>query len=179
MDDGRFRYEVRQWSFLAPNTRRDLSKSPWSGWLWNSKIRQSKQVIAQIRDEVIAFALEWGCTGLVFDPHNARQLGDDLEQQGLPPIAMPQTCGHYNEPLKELFAAIDDGRFLHDGDPVLSWAAANLTVYENTRGEIMPDKGAAAEKIDPMVAVIMAFRGAYFSPGNASTYYESNPVEMA
>jgi phage terminase large subunit-like protein len=38
---------------------------------------------------------------------------------------------------------------------------------ENTKGEVMPDKGQSSDKIDPIVAVLMAFRLATLAPSKA------------
>jgi phage terminase large subunit-like protein len=70
-------------------------------------------------------------------------------------INTPQGYG-LNEALRALADMVATGKLCHGGDPVLSWAASNLVVRHGTKGEIRPDKEKAREKIDPVVALVMA-----------------------
>lgn len=163
-----YRYELTAKSYIAASTRRDLDAQPWGRWIWDGHLHKREHVIEALRDDVIAFSLEHSSDGVAFDPHNARQLGDELEAEGLKAIAMPQNCGQFNEPLREFVNAASLGRVTHDGDELLSWAAVNMAIYKNARDEWMPDKARSREKIDPIVAGLMAFRVAYFAAASAT-----------
>jgi phage terminase large subunit-like protein len=54
------------------------------------------------------------------------------------------------------------GRFHFNGDPVLSWAVSNVEVKEDFHGNIYPrkSKGQDKNKIDPVVALLMALNRA-------------------
>ena len=69
--------------------------------------------------------------------------------------------------LQELVAA---GRLHHDGDPLLAWEASNLVTRTGRYGEIRPDKDAAPDKIDGVVALIMALQRAIIEPALESAY---------
>ena len=49
-------------------------------------------------------------------------------------------------------------------DKLLAWAADNVVPKFNAAGNIMPDKQKCAEKIDPIVATIMALSESLFEP---------------
>ncbi len=48
------------------------------------------------------------------------------------------------------------GDLQHCGDPVADWCASNVTVRTYPAGHQKPDKERSIERIDPIVAVIMA-----------------------
>lgn len=164
-EDGKpvYRYELRARSYIVANAKRDITQPPWSRWLWERKLTSTDHVIALLKDDVVAFSLEHGSTAVAFDPHNARQLGDELEAAGLTVYSMGQNGGQYNEPLREFVNAATTNRIAHDGDEILAWAASNMAIRKNARDEWMPDKRHSKDKIDPIVACIMAFRVAYFA----------------
>jgi phage terminase large subunit-like protein len=49
-----------------------------------------------------------------------------------------------------------DGELLHGGNPVLRWMASNVSIKPDTAGNIKPDKAASCERIDGIVAAVMA-----------------------
>jgi len=158
-----YRYEIFARAYLVSQTRRNTAQQPWARWLWEGHLKQAEHVIEAIRQDVIAFSLEHAADGIAFDPHNARQLGDELQAEGCNPFSFPQTCALYHEPLKTFIVAAQSGHVRHDGGEMLAWAAANLAIHRNHRDEWMPDKKSSRDKIDPIVAVIMAFRVCYFA----------------
>lgn len=49
-----------------------------------------------------------------------------------------------------------EGRLAHGGHPVLGWMVDNIHVRTDPAGNIKPDKQKSTEKIDGVVATIMA-----------------------
>ena len=74
-----------------------------------------------------------------------------------------QACRFYNEPLTLWLDALDEGRVRHGGDKLLAWSADNCVLRTDAAGYVMPDKNASAEKIDPTVALLMAFSESQFA----------------
>ena len=63
-----------------------------------------------------------------------------------------------SDPMKELEAAIEAGRFHHDGNPIMTWCIANV-IGKNLPGNddvVRPIKQGDDNKIDGAVALIMA-----------------------
>jgi phage terminase large subunit-like protein len=59
--------------------------------------------------------------------------------------------------MKELEAAIYDGRFHHDGNPILTWCMSNVLTRETPAGNYtMPDKPKPESKIDAAMALFIA-----------------------
>ena len=57
---------------------------------------------------------------------------------------------------QQLAALVADGKLQHGKHPILRWMADNMVVRTDANGNIAPDKGRAMDKIDGMVALIMA-----------------------
>jgi phage terminase large subunit-like protein len=71
-----------------------------------------------------------------------------------------------NEPTKLMLRLLADGKLRHGGNPVLRWMASNLAGRIDPAGNIKPDKEKSADKIDGMVALIMALGRASTVPNN-------------
>jgi phage terminase large subunit-like protein len=61
-----------------------------------------------------------------------------------------------NAPTKRLMEMVLSGEVAHDGNPVLRWMASNVIAAKDPAGNIKPDKAKSREKIDGIVALIMA-----------------------
>ena len=61
-----------------------------------------------------------------------------------------------SEPTKGLLAKLADGKIKHPNNPCLNWMAANLAADEDAAGNLKPSKKKSTEKIDGIVAAIMA-----------------------
>lgn len=73
--------------------------------------------------------------------------------------------------MKELEKLILGGKLAHGNNPVLTWMADNLVAAEDPAGNIKPSKDRSREKIDGMVALIMALdRALRHNSGKKSVY---------
>ena len=62
--------------------------------------------------------------------------------------------------MKEIEAAVRDGRFHYNGDRVLTWMFSNVTCHQDAKENIFPRKERVENKIDGVVALIMAMNRA-------------------
>lgn len=91
------------------------------------------------------------------DPHGATNLSHHLADEGLTPITIVQNYTNMSDPMKELEAAIEAGRFHHDGHPILTWCISNV-VGKHLPGNddvVRPIKEHSENKIDGATALIM------------------------
>ena len=65
-----------------------------------------------------------------------------------------------------------EGRIIHGGQPVLRWMAGNVVVDTDPAGNIKPTKAKSAEKIDGIVATIMALDRCIRHENQSSVYDE-------
>lgn len=94
-----------------------------------------------------------------YDPWNSTGVIQLLKEIGIPNdllVKMPQSFSTYNEPFKRLLTLLGTGKFRHDSNAVLRWMAANVSHKTDPSGNIRPDKGKSAEKIDGICAMLMA-----------------------
>jgi phage terminase large subunit-like protein len=71
-------------------------------------------------------------------------------------VDVAHTVTNFSEPMKTLDALIVAGKVRHDGDPVLSWAMANVHGKQDAKDNVYPRKTRDSDKIDPAVALIAA-----------------------
>lgn len=97
---------------------------------------------------------------VAFDPWNATQLTQQLHDGGMTVWPCRQTITALTAPSKELERLLGERQVRHGGQPVLRWMADNVTVTSDSSGNIKPDKKKSTEKIDGIVALVMALAAA-------------------
>lgn len=92
------------------------------------------------------------------DPFGATGLSHDLADEDLNPVTIIQNYTNMSDPMKELEAAIESGRFHHDGNPIMTWCIGNVVgkTIPGNDDVVKPVKEQAENKIDGAVALIMA-----------------------
>ncbi|MTV61762.1 terminase TerL endonuclease subunit, partial [Streptococcus pneumoniae] len=75
---------------------------------------------------------------------------------GMTMVGFGQGFVSMSQPTRELLRVVLDKKLSHGGHPVLRWMADNLVVTQDPAGNIKPNKAKSREKIDGMVAGIMA-----------------------
>ena len=93
---------------------------------------------------------------IAFDRWGAVQMSQNLEGLGFTVVPFGQGFKDMSPPSKELMKLALEGRLARDEHPVLAWMADNITVRQDPAGNIKPDKQKSTEKIDGIVALIMA-----------------------
>lgn len=91
------------------------------------------------------------------DPHGATNLSHHLSDESLSPITIVQNYTNMSDPMKELEAAIEAGRFHHDGHPILTWCVSNVVgkYLPGNDDVVRPIKEHNENKIDGATALIM------------------------
>jgi phage terminase large subunit-like protein len=80
----------------------------------------------------------------------------DLVKEGVPVEPFGQGFGSMNAPTKEFEKLALEYQLRHGGDPVLKWALGNVTLQYSPSADIKVAKDKSHEKVDPVVATIMA-----------------------
>jgi len=75
-------------------------------------------------------------------------------------------------PMKELERLILEHKLAHGNNPVLTWMADNLVVRQDPAGNLKPDKEKSTERIDGMVALVMALDRALRHEAPKKSVYE-------
>lgn len=94
-----------------------------------------------------------------YDKHHSYEIVSGLEELGIELIEATQACGPMNACTTEVLMRIEEGRLIHPHNAVLTWNAMNARTNENKHGKMF-DKKLSHKKIDGMVAMALATRGA-------------------
>lgn len=171
-DDGEFDVLMRHWapedSIEALDDRTANAASTWvkAGWLTTTpgNVTDYDFIKAQINRDRDDFLVQ----EVAFDRWNSQQLVNDLMNDGAPMITMGQGFASMSAPTKDLqrlirIGAKVDGKghpvrpmLRHGGNPLLRWMVDNFAVAMDPAGNVKPDKKNAGDKIDGVVALIMA-----------------------
>lgn len=128
-------------------------------------------VMAAILEGFEAFDVE----RVAYDPWNAVKLASDLMAAGVEPeqlLAVRQGVQSMGEPSKVFERRVYAGQLDHGGNPVLRWMAGNAAVRFDENMNYMPAKKRSSEKIDGIVAGVMAEAAAMAAAADETSVYE-------
>lgn len=111
---------------------------------------------------------------IAFDRWGATQIIQELEDAGFTVVQFGQGYASMAAPTKELMTQVLNKNLRHGGNPVLRWMADNMVVKTDPAGNIKPDKGKSGEKIDGIVALIMALDRA--TRGGGGSIYDERGI---
>ena len=93
---------------------------------------------------------------IAFDRWGAVQMTQDLEGMGFTVVPFGQGYKDMSPPTKEFYKLLMEGRIIHGGNPIMRWMSGNVVVDTDPAGNIKCTKAKSPEKIDGIVAAIMA-----------------------
>jgi phage terminase large subunit-like protein len=151
------RFFVPAESIQARATRDRVPYDQWAreGWL----VATPGAVVDYdtVRRELQTWAAMYDVRIVAYDPWNATDLVGRLEQQdGLTCVAVRQGFAALSAPTKSLEKSILAKTLRQDGHPVLRWNVGNVAVETDAAGNLKPSKQVSTERIDGVVALIMA-----------------------
>ena len=169
---------VRNWNFApevgaAIRSRRDgVPYLEWSrrGWLtltegdttdYSFVVKQIEMLVKEHRVRLIAY-----------DPYNAQNLAQDLEAKGMNVVRVPQSYLNLSTPTRMWERAVTGGKLSHDGNPVLAWAMSNTVLDHDASENPRPSKRKSVERIDPVVASMIAIAASLHDEKQANSIYE-------
>lgn len=91
-----------------------------------------------------------------YDRWGATQLATELTEAGWPLIQIGQGFASLSGPTKDFLRLVASRTLRHGGNPLARWEAANLVTRSDPAGNLKPDKAKSMDKIDGIVALIMA-----------------------
>lgn len=109
-----------------------------------------------IKAEVEAWVKGESLKEIAFDPWSATQFSLALAEEGLPLVEVAQTVKNLSESMKSVQADVYGNKIHHDGNPVMTWMMANVTVKPDKNDNIFPNKSTPENKIDGPVALFTA-----------------------
>ncbi len=129
-----------------------------------------------IRRDIKALGERFNIRDIAVDRWNATQLMGQLAGDGFDIVPFGQGYASMSAPTKALEMFILGGQIRHGGNPMLRWMCDNLAVEHDAADNIKPSKKVSTERIDGMVALIMAIGRATANPDISSSYDEHGLV---
>ena len=126
-----------------------------------------------VKADILRIVADYDLRTSAYDRWNASQTIIDLQNEGMECNPFGQGYGSMSAPTKEFEKLVLTGKIEHFGNPVLRWMLASTLVKTDPAGNIKPDKEKSTQKIDGIVATIMAL-GEWMT---AQANDENNPYE--
>ncbi len=113
------------------------------------------------------------------DEWNLEGTRQDLGEVGIEFILFPQTYRAMSEPTKELVGKLIPSQAIaHGGNPVLRWMVGHATCREDSNANVKLDKKRSSEKIDGLVALVMALGRAMVDISKPSNYEKRGVIRL-
>jgi phage terminase large subunit-like protein len=178
------KYVLLGHSFMPSDTleaKRKTDKAPYDLWIEQGWITATDGAVVDyriVKKYIVDTAQEngWIIKEICFDPYNATQISQDLEDDGYVCVEIRQGYQTLSEPTKNLREEIYSDNVIHDGNPVLEWAASNAVMRKDTNDNIMLDKSKSTERIDPIASAVNAHVRAMIKPENETSIYEEEDI---
>lgn len=148
--------------WLPENTikKRDVVAN-YSEWVRDGFVRVTEGNVVDhsfiIRD-IIEMSAKFDIKGIAFDRalayHGSVQ---QLIKEEIRLLPFSQGIMTISVPTGEIGKAIFGNTLIHDGNPVLRWMNSNVVLYTDSSGNFKINKGKSTEKVDGMVALVMAY----------------------
>jgi len=169
-DDPKWRILCRFWIPEARVEARRAEGAPVDSFLGEGSLETTEG--DYVDQNVVGQALleadrDYRIQKIGFDPWNAAKLVTDLQRvDGIEPgsaaidadkfVEIRQGIRSLGEPSKHFERLVFAGQLDHGGHPVLRWMAGNAVIYRDRNLNFMPAKDRSADKIDGIVAGVMA-----------------------
>jgi phage terminase large subunit-like protein len=152
--------------------------SAWQrdGWLTvtEGNVIDYAAILAQIDRDAQRFDVR----RLAFDRWGSAVFVQALADNGMEIAQMGQGFASMSPPTKELERLVLDQQYRHGGNPVMRWMVDNVVVRTDPAGNLKPDKQRSTEKIDGVVAGIMALDAATRATPKRVSAYETRGMEV-
>jgi phage terminase large subunit-like protein len=164
------------WRFYVPEDsvkKRSLrDRVPYDQWVKQGFIIATPGNVTDydfIERDVLEIAERYQLVELAYDRWNATQLVTHLQDKlnnGTSERVVPfgQGFASMSAPTKELMKLVLSEVYTHGGNPPARWMASNVAVKQDPAGNLKPDKDKSTERIDGLVATIMALGRAMVMP---------------
>jgi phage terminase large subunit-like protein len=184
-DDPKWRVLCRFWvpkDTLAERVK--AARVPYDRWLAAGALEVTPGDYvdqAFVMKAILDGMADYDVEAVGYDPWNAAKMATDLQAEGMPVeklIEMRQGIPTLGEPSKHFERLVYAGLLDHGGHPVLRWMAGNAVVRFDENLNFAPAKKRSVEKIDGIVATVMAVGLAHREIDTDSVYLERGALVL-
>jgi len=166
-------YAVLCWFWVPEESVRIRSRqdrAPYDVWVRDGYITATEGNVIDydfIVEKIKELSTLYDIQEIGFDPWNAGHVVKELMDDGANMVSVRQGYVTMSEPSKELAKMILARNLYHQDNPVLKWNAANAVIETDATDNIKPTKKKSTERIDGIVAAIIALRGVMGGDGDS------------
>ena len=158
--------------FLRLEEHEKTDKAPYRIWAKQGQLiltdggfglkTDYKYIIQYLKDLMDDYNLT--CLACGYDPHNAGAFISDLDFLGCDLIEIGQSARSLNDATVDLRLAVESGQMVYSKDAdLLRWSFANAKTTQNSFGEIKLYKEQSGDRIDPVDALVDAWKLAFIN----------------
>lgn len=118
----------------------------------------------RVRADINALGQRYRIREVAADRWNATQILTQLQGDGFDVVAFGQGYQSMTAPTKRLLDLVTAGQLNHGGNPVLRWMASVFATEQDAAGNLKPSKKKSTDRIDGVVATVMALGRAMLAP---------------
>ena len=124
-----------------------------------------------IRKDIKEASERYNIIEIAFDRWGTDEVVSDITDNiGVEVVEHGQGFADMSAPTKKLLEMTLSLEFAHNNNPVLNWCASNLAVKQDAAENYKPEKDKSRERIDAVVALIMALGRCIANPDIKSSY---------
>lgn len=145
--------------YLPYDTVMKKENEHYQGWMKENWLTVTDGQITdfdEIKNDILDLSTRFQLEYVAYDPAQATMLVNELQKDGVNCVEVRPTVLNFSEPMKELDARMRTGNVIHNGDPVMSWMISNVVAKEDAKENVYPRKEVPENKIDGVVAHLMA-----------------------
>jgi phage terminase large subunit-like protein len=152
--------------FWVPQERVDkrakgylVDKVPFDAWQRDGWIKATPGNVIDyeyVRKEILDLAERFDVREIAFDPYNCTETAQKLMEAGMEMIEFRQGARSFHEPMRRFEGMMLDREINHGNHPAMTWMANNMVVRYDANMNMAPDKKSAKDRIDGVVAYLMA-----------------------
>ena len=125
-----------------------------------------------IKEKINELSKKYRIQSIAYDRWNASQLVIDLQNDGANMDPFGQGFVSMSAPTKELEKLIIGKQIIHNNNPCMNWMLSNVAIQEDPAGNIKIAKNKSKEKVDGLVALVMALGEMMTEESTDSVYDE-------
>lgn len=140
-------------------TRKERDKLPYDVWIregWITETPGDTTDFKFIEHDVVQNAGTYDVSEIAFDRTFAGEIISNLMEEGMEVVDFGQGFLSMGPPTAEFERLLVSKQIAILNNPVLDWMSGNVVIVKDPAGNMKPDKARSPEKIDGIVAAIMA-----------------------
>lgn len=156
------KYIMRPYFWVPEDTvpkRVQQTSVPYDNWVAQGYVQATPGNVidyAYIQNTIGELSYKYHIWEIAFDRWGSNMLVERLTEMGLTVVPFGQGYKDMSPASRAFYEELMKGNIIHGGNPVMKWMCGNVVIEQDPAGNIKPTKAKSKDKIDGVVAAIMA-----------------------